>query len=93
MAAAGLGHRSIPAVCPTGQVGGGSGTSLIALQGSQKRPNRRLRSGSNLGSAVASVALIYWFLPRARSRSRHRDNESPRKSQGVNVRATKLAFT
>ncbi len=74
------------------EVGGGSGTSLIALQGIPKATRQAATFWFCLGGAVASVALVYWFL-----RSRQglallaiRDSEVASESQGVNVRATKL---
>ena len=74
------------------EVGGGSGTSLIALQGIPKATRQAATFWFCLGGAVASVGLVYWFL-----RSRQglallaiRDSEVASESQGVNVRATKL---
>jgi len=74
------------------EVGGGSGTSLIALQGIPKATRQAATFWFSLVGAVASVALVYWFL-----RSRQglamlaiRDSEVASESQGVNVRATKL---
>ena len=74
------------------EVGGGSGTSLIALQGIPKATRQAVTFWFSLVGAVASVALVYWFL-----RSRQglallaiRDSEVASESQGVNVRATKL---
>ncbi len=74
------------------EVGGGSGTSLIALQGIPKATRQAATFWFCLVGAVASVALVYWFL-----RSRQglallaiRDSEVASESQGVNVRATKL---
>jgi len=73
-------------------VGGGSGTSLTALRGIEKATRVSVTFWLCLVSAVASVALVYWFL-----RSRQglallaiRDSEVASESQGVNVRATKL---
>ncbi len=73
-------------------IGGGSGTSLTALRGIEKTTRVSVTFWLCLVSAVASVALVYWFL-----RSRHglallaiRDSEVASESQGVNVRATKL---
>lgn len=73
-------------------VGGGSGTSLTALRGIEKATRVSVTFWLCLVSAVASVALVYWFL-----RSRQglallaiRDSEIASESQGVNVRATKL---
>jgi branched-chain amino acid transport system permease protein len=72
-------------------VGGGSGTSLTALRGIEKATRQSLTFWLCLGGAVASIALVYWFL-----RSRQglallaiRDSEVASESQGVNVRATK----
>ncbi|HEY7759412.1 MAG TPA: branched-chain amino acid ABC transporter permease [Burkholderiales bacterium] len=73
-------------------VGGGSGTSLTALRGIEKATRQSVTFWLCLAGAVASVALVYWFL-----RSRQglallaiRDSEIASESQGVNVRATKL---
>jgi branched-chain amino acid transport system permease protein len=73
-------------------VGGGSGTSLTALRGIERATRVSVTFWLCLVSAVASVALVYWFL-----RSRQglallaiRDSEVASESQGVNVRATKL---
>jgi branched-chain amino acid transport system permease protein len=73
-------------------VGGGSGTSLTALRGIEKVTRVSVTFWLCLVAAVASVALVYWFL-----RSRQglallaiRDSEIASESQGVNVRATKL---
>jgi branched-chain amino acid transport system permease protein len=73
-------------------VGGGSGTSLTALRGIEKATRQSMTFWLCLVGAVASVALVYWFL-----RSRQglallaiRDSEIASESQGVNVRATKL---
>ena len=73
-------------------VGGGSGTSLTALRGIDKVTRQSATFWLCLAGAVASVALVYWFL-----RSRQglallaiRDSEIASESQGVNVRATKL---
>ena len=75
-------------------VGGGSGTSLTALRGIEKATRQSLTFWLCLAGAVASVALVYWFL-----RSRQglallaiRDSEVASESQGVNVRATKLGM-
>ena len=74
-------------------VGGGSGTSLTALRGIEKATRVRVTFWLCLASAVAAVALVYGVL-----RSRQglallaiRDSEVASESQGVNVRATKLA--
>jgi branched-chain amino acid transport system permease protein len=73
-------------------VGGGSGTSLTALRGIEKATRQSITFWLCLAGAVASVALVYWFL-----RSRQglallaiRDSEVASESQGVNVRTTKL---
>jgi len=73
-------------------VGGGSGTSLTALRGIEKATRQSITFWLCLAGAVASVALVYWFL-----RSRQglallaiRDSEVAAESQGVNVHATKL---
>jgi branched-chain amino acid transport system permease protein len=75
------------------EVGGGSGTSLIALQGIPKATRQAATFWFCLAGAVASVALVYWFL-----RSRQglallaiRDSEVAAESQGVDVRRIKLA--
>lgn len=73
-------------------VGGGSGTSLTALRGIDKATRQSMTFWLCLGGAVASVALVYWFL-----RSRQglallaiRDSEIAAESQGVHVQRTKL---
>lgn len=73
-------------------IGGGSGTSLIALRGIEKATRESVTFWMCLASVVASVALVYWFL-----RSRQglallaiRDSEAASESQGVDVAQTKL---
>lgn len=73
-------------------VGGGSGTSLIALREIEKSTRQSVTYWMCLAAVTASIAMVYWFL-----RSRQglallavRDNEVASESQGVNVRATKL---
>jgi len=73
-------------------IGGGSGTSLIALRGIEKATRESVTFWMCLASVVASVGLVYWFL-----RSRQglallaiRDNEVASESQGVDVNRTKL---
>jgi len=74
-------------------IGGGSGTSLIALRGIDKATRESVTFWMCLASVVASVALVHWFL-----RSRQglallaiRDNEVAAESQGIHVRRIKLA--
>jgi branched-chain amino acid transport system permease protein len=74
-------------------VGGGSGTSLIALRGIPRATRESATFFLCLGGAAASLALVYGFL-----RSREglsllalRDDEMAAESQGVDVRRTKLA--
>ena len=73
-------------------IGGGSGTSLIALRGIDKATRESVTFWMCLASVVASVALVHWFL-----RSRQglallaiRDSEIASESQGVDVAQTKL---
>ena len=74
-------------------LGGGSGTSLTALRGIAKATRESVTFWIALGCVVASIALVYLFL---RSKSglallAIRDNEIAAESQGIDVRATKLA--
>jgi branched-chain amino acid transport system permease protein len=73
-------------------IGGGSGTSLIALRGIDRATRESVTFWLCLVSVVASVGLVYWFL-----RSRQglallaiRDSEGASESQGVDVDRTKL---
>jgi branched-chain amino acid transport system permease protein len=73
-------------------IGGGSGTSLIALRGIDRATRESVTFWLCLVSVVASVGLVYWFL-----RSRQglallaiRDSEGASESQGVDVGRTKL---
>jgi branched-chain amino acid transport system permease protein len=73
-------------------VGGGSGTSLIALRGIERSTRESVTFWLCLVSVVASVGLVVWFL-----RSRQglallaiRDSEVASESQGVDVSRTKL---
>jgi branched-chain amino acid transport system permease protein len=73
-------------------IGGGSGTSLIALRGIERATRESITFWMCLVSVVASVALVHWFL-----RSRQglallaiRDSEVASESQGVDVAQTKL---
>jgi branched-chain amino acid transport system permease protein len=72
--------------------GGGSGTSLRAMQGIPRSVREPVTFWIALAIAVGSIGLVYWFL-----RSRHglaltaiRDSEVASESQGVDVRRTKL---
>jgi branched-chain amino acid transport system permease protein len=74
-------------------VGGGSGTSLTALRGIDKATRVNLTFWLCQASAVGAIALTYGLL-----RSRQglallaiRDSETAAESQGIHVRATKLA--
>jgi branched-chain amino acid transport system permease protein len=74
-------------------VGGGSGTSLTALRGIDKATRVNLTFWLCQASAVGAIALTYGLL-----RSRQglallaiRDSEVAAESQGIHVRATKLA--
>ena len=74
------------------EIGGGSGTSLIALRGIDKATRESVTFWMCLVSVAASVGLVYWFL-----RSRQglallaiRDSEVASESQGVDVAQTKL---
>jgi branched-chain amino acid transport system permease protein len=73
-------------------IGGGSGTSLIALRGIEKATRESITFWMCLAAVVASVALVHGLL-----RSRQglallaiRDNEIASESQGVDVAQTKL---
>jgi branched-chain amino acid transport system permease protein len=73
-------------------IGGGSGTSLIALRGIARATRESITFWMCLAGVVASVGLVYWLL-----RSRQglallaiRDSEAAAESQGVNVARTKL---
>lgn len=73
-------------------IGGGSGTSLIALRGIDRATRESVTFWLCLVSLVLSVGLVYWFL-----RSRQglallaiRDSEAASESQGVDVGRTKL---
>jgi len=73
-------------------IGGGSGTSLIALRGIEKATRESVTFWMSLAAVGASVALAHWFL-----RSRQglallaiRDSEVASESQGVDVAQTKL---
>ncbi len=73
-------------------IGGGSGTSLIALRGIEKATRESITFWMCLAAVVASVALVHGFL-----RSRQglallaiRDSEVASESQGVDVAQTKL---
>jgi branched-chain amino acid transport system permease protein len=74
-------------------VGGGSGTTLVALRGIEKSTRESMTYWMALGSVIAAVVLVYLFL-----RSRQglgllavRDNEVAAESQGVPVARMKLA--
>lgn len=74
-------------------VGGGSGTSLTALQEFDKATRESLTFWMTLAATVATIVLTYWFL-----RSKQglallaiRDSEIASESQGIDVRSTKLA--
>jgi branched-chain amino acid transport system permease protein len=73
-------------------IGGGSGTSLIALRGIARATRESITFWMCLAGVVASVGLVYGLL-----RSRQglallaiRDSETASESQGVNVARTKL---
>jgi branched-chain amino acid transport system permease protein len=73
-------------------IGGGSGTSLIALRGIERATREAVTFWLCLGSVAASLGFVYWLL-----RSRHglallamRDSEVASESQGVDVARTKL---
>lgn len=74
-------------------VGGGSGTSLIALRGFEKATREHLTFWMALVCVVASIALVYLFLRSKRGLAllAIRDNEVAAESQGVDVRGMKLA--
>ncbi len=73
-------------------LGGGSGTSLTAMQGIPRAVREPVTFWIALALAVGSLALVYGLL-----RSRHglaltavRDSEVASESQGIDVRRTKL---
>jgi branched-chain amino acid transport system permease protein len=73
-------------------LGGGSGTSLMALRGIPKATRESITFWIALVLAFGSVALVYWLL-----RSRQglaltalRDSELAAASQGIDVRAIKF---
>jgi branched-chain amino acid transport system permease protein len=74
-------------------VGGGSGTSLIALRGIPKATRESLTYWMALGCVVAAIALVYLFLRSKRGLAllAIRDNEVAAESQGIAVRRMKLA--
>lgn len=73
-------------------VGGGSGTSLTAVQEFSKATRESFTYWMTLAGAAGTIGLTYWYL-----RSKQglallaiRDTETASESQGVNVAATKL---
>jgi branched-chain amino acid transport system permease protein len=73
-------------------VGGGSGTSLIALRGIERATRESITFWMCLGSVVATVGLLYWFLCSRQGLAllAIRDSEVASESQGVDVTRTKL---
>lgn len=74
-------------------IGGGSGTSLTALQDFEKATRESVTFWMTLVVVAATIGVTYWFL-----RSKQglallaiRDSEIASQSQGINVNATKLA--
>lgn len=74
-------------------VGGGSGTSLTALQGIPRATRESITFWMTLAAVIATIGLTYGFL-----RSKQglallaiRDSEVASESQGINVHSTKLA--
>lgn len=74
-------------------VGGGSGTSLTALQNFEKATRESVTFWMTLTAVVMTIGLTYWFL-----RSKQglallaiRDSEIASESQGIDVRSTKMA--
>jgi branched-chain amino acid transport system permease protein len=74
-------------------VGGGSGTSLTALQEFDKATRESLTFWMTLAATAATIGLTYWFLRSKRGLAllAIRDSEIASASQGIDVRATKLA--
>jgi branched-chain amino acid transport system permease protein len=74
-------------------VGGGSGTSLTALRGIEKATRETVTFWMALVCVVAAIALVYLFLRSKRGLAllAIRDNEVAAESQGIDVRAMKLA--
>lgn len=82
-----LGVANVPAV------GGGSGTSLVALRGIERATRENLTYWMALACVVASVALLYLFLRGKRGLAllAIRDNAVAAESQGVAVGRMRLA--
>jgi branched-chain amino acid transport system permease protein len=74
-------------------VGGGSGTSLIALRGIERATRESVTYWMALACVVASIGLVYGFLRSKRGLAllAMRDNEVAAESQGVAVGRLKLA--
>ncbi len=74
-------------------VGGGSGTSLMALRGIDKATRESVTYWTALVCVVASIALVYLFLRSKRGLAllAIRDSEVAAESQGIDVRGMKLA--
>ncbi len=74
-------------------VGGGSGTSLIALREIEKAVRESATYWIALGCVVAVIAGVYLFLRSKRGLAllAIRDNEMAASSQGIDVRRMKLA--
>jgi len=73
-------------------LGGGSGTSLTALQGIPRATRESLTLWLALAAVASSIALLYWFL-RAKpglALTAMRDNAVAAGSQGVDVRRVRL---
>ncbi|MBP0638712.1 branched-chain amino acid ABC transporter permease [Cupriavidus sp. AcVe19-6a] len=73
-------------------LGGGSGTSLTALQGIPRSTRESLTLWLALAAVAGGIALLYWFL-RARpglALTAMRDNAAAASSQGVDVRRARL---
>lgn len=74
-------------------IGGGSGTSLTALMGIKKATRESVTFWMALAAVVLVISLVYLFLRSKRGLAllAIRDSEIAAESQGIDVRATKLA--
>jgi branched-chain amino acid transport system permease protein len=73
-------------------IGGGSGTSLVALRGIERATRESVTFWMSLAALVASIGLVYRFLASRQGLAllAIRDSEVASESQGIDVRQTKL---
>jgi branched-chain amino acid transport system permease protein len=73
-------------------VGGGSGTSLVALRGIPRATRESVTYWIALAVAVGAIGLVYWILRSRRglALTAIRDNERAAASHGVDIAATKF---